>query len=144
MLIENIYQNDVFSKKIEHFGDKIGILVIFMKICDFTKFDPANYISARHLNLVHPIWTKFGMDIQVDHRNKAAEEFLIFLKIQDGHRRSKIEFRQNLLKNRISAWQMDPVHPIWTKFGRKILLNPRNKLTEEFLTYRKIQDGRRR
>ena len=83
-------KNDVFSMKIEHFGGKIRILVFFMKICDFTKFDPANYISARHLNLVHPIWTKFGMDIQVDHRNKAAEEFLIFLKIQDGHRRSKI------------------------------------------------------
>ena len=37
---------------------------------------------------------------------------------------------------------MDPFHPIWTKFGRHILLNPRNKLTEEFLIYRKIQDGR--
>ena len=27
---------------------------------------------------------------------------------------------------------MDPVHPIWTTFGRNILLNPRNKLTEIF------------
>ena len=136
-------KNDVSSKKIEHFGHKIGILVIFMKICDFTKFDPTNYISARHLNPVHPIWTKFGMNIKVDHRNKAAGEFSIFLEIQDGCRRSKIEFRQNLLKNRISAWQMEPVHQIWTKFGRIILPTPRNKLTEEFLTYPKIQDGRR-
>ena len=126
-------RNDVFSKKIEHFDDKIGILVIFMKLWDLTKFDPTNYISARHLNLIHPIWTIFGMDILVDPRNKAAE---------DGRRRSKIEFLQNLLKNHISAWQMDPVHLIWTKFGRKILLNSRNKLTEEFLTYRKIQNGR--
>ena len=31
-------KNDVFSMKIEHFGDKIGILVIFLKICDFTQF----------------------------------------------------------------------------------------------------------
>jgi hypothetical protein len=38
---------------------------------------------------------------------------------------------------------MDPFHPIWTRFGRQILFNPRNKLTEEFFTYRKIQDGRR-
>ena len=83
------------------------------------------------------------MDILLDPRNKPAKEFFIFLKIQDGRRRSKIEFQQNLLKNRILAWQMDPVHRICTKFGRKILLNPRNKLTEEFLTYRKIQDGRR-
>ena len=28
---------------------------------------------------------------------------------------------------------MDPFHPIWTKVGRQILLNPRNKLTEDFL-----------
>ena len=96
-------KNDVSSKKIEHFGHKIGILVIFMKICDFTKFDPTNYITARHLNPVHPIWTKFDMNIKVDPRNKAVEEFLIFLKIQDGRRRSKIEFWLNLLKNRISA-----------------------------------------
>ena len=85
-------KNDVSSKKIEHFGHKIGILVIFMKICDFTKFNPTNYISARHLNPVHPIWTKFDMNIKVDPRNKAVEEFLIFLKIQDGCWRSKIEF----------------------------------------------------
>jgi len=39
------------------------------------------------------------------------------------------------------AWQMDPVYPIWTKFDRNVLLNSRNKLTEEFLTHRKIQDG---
>ena len=34
------------------------------------------------------------------------------------------------LKNHISAWQTDPVHPIWTKFGRHILFDPRNKPTE--------------
>ena len=34
--------------------------------------------------------TKFGMDILLDLRNKHVEEFLIFLKIQDGRRRSKI------------------------------------------------------
>ena len=45
------------------------------------------------------------------------------------------------LKKHISAWQMDPVHVIWTKMGKYMLLNPRNKPTEKFLTYRKIQDG---
>ena len=35
-------------------------------------------------------YTKFGMDILHDPRNKPAEEFFIFLKIQDGRRRSKI------------------------------------------------------
>ena len=47
----------------------------------------------------------------------------------------------NYAQNHILAWQMDPVYPIWTKFGRNVLLNSRNKLTEEFLTHRKIQDG---
>ena len=28
-----------------------------------TKFDPTNHISARHLDLAHLIWTKFGMDV---------------------------------------------------------------------------------
>lgn len=91
-------KNDVSSKKIEHFGHRIGILVIFMKICDFTKFDPTNYISARHLNPVHPIWTKFGMNIKVEHRNKAAGEFSNFLEIQDGCWRSNHRVNVNTAK----------------------------------------------
>ena len=78
---------DVFSKKIEHFGDKVGILVIFLKLCD-----PTNYISARHFDPAHPIWTSFGLNILVDPRNKPAEFFFIFLKIQNGCRQSKINF----------------------------------------------------
>ena len=35
------------------------------------------------------------MDILLDPRNKLVEEFFIFLKIQDGRWRSKIEFRHN-------------------------------------------------
>ncbi len=61
-----------------------------------TKFDPANYISAHHLDPVHLIWTKFGMDILVDPRNKSVEEFFIFLKIQDGRLRSKVQNQPNL------------------------------------------------
>ena len=38
---------------------------------------------------VHPIRTIFGMDILLDPRNKPAEEFFVFLKIQDGCLRSK-------------------------------------------------------
>ena len=33
-----------------------------------------------NLNLVHMIWTRFDMDIQLDPRNKLAEEFFIFSK----------------------------------------------------------------
>ena len=29
--------------------------------------------------------------------------------------------------NHISAWHLDPVHPIWTKFGMGIILDPTNK-----------------
>ena len=35
------------------------------------------------------------MDILLDHRNKPAEEFFIFLKIQDGRRRPKVQNRPN-------------------------------------------------
>ena len=44
-------------------------------------------------------------------------------------------------KNHISAWQMDPFHLNLTKFGRKILLNPRNKLVEEFFFKSKMAAG---
>ena len=45
-------------------------------------------------DLVHLIWTKFGMDILIDPRNKPTEEFLIFLKIQDDGLRSKVQIDQ--------------------------------------------------
>ena len=48
---------------------------------------------CNNLDPVHRIQTKFGMDILLDPRNKPAEEFFIFLKIQDGRRRSKIATR---------------------------------------------------
>ena len=50
---------------------------------------------CNNLDPVHRIQTKFGMDILLDHRNKLMEDFFNFLKIQDGRRRSKIEFRYN-------------------------------------------------
>ena len=56
-----------------------------------TKFDPTNHISARHTDSVHPIWTKFGTDILIDSTNKFVKEFLIFSKIQDGCRGSKVK-----------------------------------------------------
>ena len=61
-----------------------------------TKFDPTNHISARHLVLVHQIWTKLGMDIQLDHLNKAVQEFIVYRKIKDGRRGSKVQNRPNL------------------------------------------------
>ena len=68
-----------------------------------TKFDPINFISAPHSHPICLIWTKFGMDILIDHRNQPAEEFFIFLKIQDGRRWSKIDFRQNF-GSKITFW----------------------------------------
>ena len=35
---------------------------------------------AWHFDSVHLIWTKFGMDIPLDHRNNPVEAFFIFLK----------------------------------------------------------------
>ena len=57
--------------------------------------DPAECF-CNNLDPVHLIWTKFGMDMQFDLRNKPTEEFSIFLKIQDGRRRSKVQNRSNL------------------------------------------------
>ena len=51
-----------------------------------------NHILAWHLDPVHLLWTEFGMDIQVDPRNKPVGDFFIFLKIQDGRQWFKIEF----------------------------------------------------
>ena len=39
-----------------------------------TKFDPTNHISAWNLYTVHPIWTKFGLDILLGPSNKPAQK----------------------------------------------------------------------
>ena len=39
-----------------------------------TKFDPTNHIWARHLDPVHQIWTKLGMNILLDPTNNFAQE----------------------------------------------------------------------
>ena len=49
-----------------------------------------------HSNLTSPIQTKCGKNILLDLRNMPAEEFFIFLKIQDGRRRSKVKNWPNL------------------------------------------------
>ena len=53
--------------------------------------DPQNERFWKNSDLVHLIWTQFGMDILIDPRNKPAEEFFIFLKIQDGRQRSNVK-----------------------------------------------------
>ena len=108
----------------------------------FILLDPTNKHAQEFLIYCKTQDTRRGSKVQHHPRLTPliifAEEFFIYLKIQDGRRRSKIKFR---LKNNILAWQTYPVHPIGTKFGRIILVDhPRNKHTEEFLTYSKIQD----
>ena len=47
------------------------------------------------------------MDTLLDPRNNPVEEFVIFIKIQDGCRRSKIEFRHNFgskITFRLGKW----------------------------------------
>ena len=92
------------------------------------------YFFLNNSDPVHPIWTIFGMDILLDPRNKPAEEFFIFLIVQDGRRRSKCP---KLVKfdptNHISAPHLDPVHPIWTIFDMDILLDPTNNPADFFI-----------
>ena len=67
---------------------------------------------CNNLDPVHRIQTKFGMDILLDPRNKPAEEFFIFLKIQDGRRLSKVQNRPNFTPQ-IKFWLI-----IWIWFIR--------------------------
>ena len=79
-----------------------------------TSFDPTNHIWARHMDPIHQIWTKFGMDIPLDPRNKPVEAFFIFLKIQDGRRRSKVQHRPNFTPQitfRLRIW----IRFIWSR-----------------------------
>ncbi len=46
---------------------------------------------------VHTIWTKYGRNILLDHRNKPDGEFLIRRKIQDG----RLGRHYNKLRNRL-------------------------------------------
>ena len=82
---------------------------------------------------VHPILTKFGMNILIDPRNKPADEFLIFLELQHGGLPSKVQNRPNLTPQiNISARHLDPVHLIWTKIGMVILIDISDKRVEAF------------
>ncbi len=55
-----------------------------------------NYILAQLTVSVCLILTKFGMDILLDPKNKSAQEFLIYHKIQDGRRGPKVQNWPNL------------------------------------------------
>ena len=94
---------------------------------------------CNNLDPVHPIWTKFCMDIQLDPRNKPAEEFFSKSKMAAGGQKFATRYTYECFCN-----NLDSVHRIQTKFGMDILLDPRNKLVEEFFIFLKIQDGRRR
>ena len=66
-----------------------------------------NHIFLNNSDPVHPIWTKLGMDILLDIRNKPVGEFLIFLNIQDCRLRSKVQNRPNLtlqITFRLGIW----------------------------------------
>ena len=56
----------------------------------------------------------------------------------------KIEFLQQFCSKitfKLDKWILFIWLAIWTKFGRNILLDHRNKHVEEFLIHRNIQDG---
>jgi hypothetical protein len=86
---------------------------------------------CNNLHPVHRIQTKFGMDILLDPRYKPAEEFFIFLKIQDGRLRSKVQNRPHFThkshfgssfgsgsSNLDQIWQVDTTQPKEQAYGR--------------------------
>ena len=90
------------------------------------------HIFCNNLDPVHRIQTKFGMDILLDPRNKPAEEFLLFSKskMAAGGQKFATRYTYECFCN-----NLDPVHRIQTKFSMDILLDPRNKLVEEFFHF---------
>ncbi len=69
--------------------------------------DSLNYILAQLTVLICLIFTKFGMDILLDSKNKSEQEFIIYGKIQDGRQGSKVQNRPNLTPQtlfRLSIW----------------------------------------
>ena len=71
---------------------------------------PQNECFWNNSDPVHLIWTKFGMDIQLDPRNKTDEEFFLKSKMAAAVKGAKTaKFDPT---NHISAQQLDPVHLI--------------------------------
>ena len=91
---------------------------------------------------VHSIWTKDGKDMVFDLQNKPTEYFLIFLKIQDGGLRSKVQNRPNLTPQ--ITFRLGIYIP-FIRFGQDLawtyFLALQTSLPKKFLIYRKIQDG---
>ena len=46
------------------------------------KIDPINHISTGHLDILHPIWSRFGKVIPLDPRRKPMDENFIFFKFK--------------------------------------------------------------
>ena len=60
-----------------------------------TKFDPTNHISAWHLDPVHLIWTKFGVEILLDLRKKHIFSFYSKSKMATGDQKLNLYKNQN-------------------------------------------------
>ena len=54
----------------------------YFSLFKIDRIDPTNHILARHTIPVHPIFTKYGMDINLDPSYKLMLAFLIFLQIK--------------------------------------------------------------
>ena len=63
--------------------------------CFVTEGGGGGKITFRLGNWI-PILTKIGMEMVFDLKNKPTEEFLVFLKIQDGGLWSKVQNMPNL------------------------------------------------
>ena len=110
--------------------------------CSCWGWGSKNHILDWHLDPVHLICTKIAMDMVFDSKNKLTDEFIIFLEIQDGGLRSKVQNGPNLnpqITHQLRIWIL--FIRFRQNFGMDILLDIRNKPTEESLIDRKMQDG---
>ena len=109
------------------------------KVQNWPNLTPPNHVLARHSDPADPIWTKSGIDILLDPRNKPAEEFF---HLSQNPRWPPAVKDPNSAKfdpaNHISAQHSNRAHPIMTRCGIDILLDPRNKPAVQLFISSKI------
>ena len=87
-------------------------------------------------------WQIFAWTYYLTLKTSMCRNFSFIAKFKMAARGQRSKIDQIWPTNHILARHLVPVHQIWTKFCMNILLDPLNKPAQQFLIYRKIQDGR--
>jgi len=103
----------------------------------------STFLSVLKVDPVRPIGIKIGTSTHLDTRNKPANAFLKFHKIDLSRRSQRSNLDQNLGLSDCMVRKVDPVPPICTKINTGTRLDTRNKPVEAFLEFCKMDLSRR-